>query len=277
MVDRDKREIKEFYDSLARKHWSRVPQRYGKGTLNTFCDLREKSIAQRLVAVKPRALTLDLCSGPGRWVLEYGERGAQIIALDISHEVLRSSKEKLKSVPILKGNAQFIVADAESLPFVDGVFDIVNCFDAFPHFPNQGQALREMKRVAKPNATIIVEPSNICSLVGIGIYLIRFLGRLLRRINVKVPIWATAWNTYDSPLASKYLIESVGLHITHMSAVLAIPPFSDATLVLFCKIEEKLENHYWFNLLGSRIVFICKNLGEVVEKTERLYQTIGGG
>ena len=119
-----------------------------------------------------------------------------------------------------------------------------------------------MKRVAQPNATIIVEPSNIYSLLGIGIYLIRFFSRLLRRINVKVPIWATAWNKYDNPLASKYLIESVGLRIIHMNGVLAIPPFSHATLVLFYKIEEKLENYYWFNLLGSRIVFICKNLGE---------------
>lgn len=261
MVNRDKRVIKEFYDGLAREHWSKVSQRYGKGAITTFYDLREKSIVQRLVTVKPGGLTLDLCSGPGRWILEYGERGSQIVALDISHEILRSSKEKLKSVPILGGNVQFIVADAENLPFVSNNFDIVNCFDAFPHFPNQGRALREMKRVAKPNATIIIEPSNTYSLIGIDIYVIRFFSRLLRRINVRVPIWATAWNKYDSPSASKHLIESVGLRIIHMKGVLAFPPFS-ATLVLLFKIEEKLESYHWFNLLGSRIVFICKNLGE---------------
>ncbi|MCJ7634970.1 hypothetical protein MUP77_21595 [Candidatus Bathyarchaeota archaeon] len=53
-----------------------------------------------------------------------------------------------------------------------------------------------------------VEPSNIYSLTGIGIDVIRFFSWLLRRINVKVPIWATSWEKYDSPSVSKHMIES---------------------------------------------------------------------
>jgi len=257
MFEQDKRIIKKYYNNLAKKHWSKVPQRYDKGIITTFYNLREKSIVKRLVTVTNNSLTLDLCSGPGRWILEYVERGAQVIALDISPEILRSSKKKTESLNYLKEKVNFIIADAENIPFINNIFNIVNCFDAFPHFPNQEKALIEMKRITNTNSIIIFEPSNIHSIMGMGIYIIRFICSYLIKINIKLPIWTTNWNTYNNISQIKNLIKLIGLEIIYMKGVLVVPPFSHFTLKLYYKIEEKLEKYTWFNFLGSRIVFIC--------------------
>jgi ubiquinone/menaquinone biosynthesis C-methylase UbiE len=255
----DKRRIKELYDKSG-KYWSKTKKRYDEDYFTTFYNLREKSIVQRLVKVKPYSLTLDLCSGPGRWLIEYCRRGSQTIALDFSPKLLKSSKDKLKSSLPLKGLGHFIVADAENIPFKINVFDIVNCFDAFPHLPNQDQALGEIKRVAKKNATIIIEPSNKYSLIGIVISLLRLLSKLFKKINIIRPVWLTNWNIYDTPLKSKRQIKNFRFQIIHIRGVLAMPIPSKRLLKIIYKIEEKLEKNYFYTFFSSRIVFICKNL-----------------
>lgn len=242
---------------MAGIHWSRTPHRYGQSPTTSFYDRREKSIVQRLVSVKSDALVLDLCSGPGRWIVEYGLRGTEVVALDFSSHMLLSSKRKLASIPTVKDNIHFIVADAEHLPFVNHVFDIINCFDAYPHFPNQHLALEEMIRTAKVNATFIIEPSNVWSLIGLGISIIRCFSNFLQTIKIEVPIWTTAWNKYDTPIATKKLLKSFGLEIINMIGVLTFPVFSYREASFLYGIEEKMEKTRWFNFLGSRIVFIC--------------------
>ncbi|MFX0121890.1 MAG: class I SAM-dependent methyltransferase [Candidatus Hodarchaeota archaeon] len=256
----NKKRIRRFYNNLAKTHWARTPKRYGETPITTFYDRRERSIVRRLVTVEPNSLILDLCSGPGRWVLEYGVRGATVIALDISRQVLLTSKKKTDDVPKIRGNTDFIVADAENLPFTENVFDIINCFDAFPHFPDQHRAVKEIKRVVKLGATVILEPSNSWSLIGVGISLVRFLVPFVGRERMnKLPVWTTAWNKYDTPLASKHLMEAFGLEIQKMIGVLALPIFSHTFAPSLCNFEERMEGNTLFNLLGSRIVFICIN------------------
>jgi len=260
MVYKNKKIIKDYYNDLAKKYWLKIPQRYGKNIITTFYDMREKSIVKRLVVVKKNDLVLDLCSGPGRWILEYYNRRATVLALDISSEVLRSSMEKLKTSNYDKEKIQFIIADAENTPFIDDAFNIINCFDAFPHFPNKEKALLEMKRTTKKQGIIVFEPSNMYSLIGVGIYIIRSFNKFLKRLNLKTPIWTTAWNEYDKISNIYEFVKLVELRIKYMRGVLIIPPFSIFTLNLFYKLEEKLDTSYGFNVLGSRIVFICKKL-----------------
>ncbi len=53
-------------------------------------------------------------------------------------------------------------ADAESLPFADDSFDAVTCQTVLIHLENPLDALREMKRVLKPDGILIcAEPNNL--------------------------------------------------------------------------------------------------------------------
>lgn len=104
--------------------------------------------------ITPGTHVLDMGTGPG--VLQpylrrlIGPQGL-LLAFDISENMLRQARKKPLSPLDL-----FIQSDAQHLPLRSGSFDHVICFAAFPHFPNPDQALREMARVAKPGAEVII-------------------------------------------------------------------------------------------------------------------------
>jgi ubiquinone/menaquinone biosynthesis C-methylase UbiE len=49
-----------------------------------------------------------------------------------------------------------IQADSERLPFGRGVFDVVTCANSFHHYPHQGRAVEEMRRVLKPGGRLLL-------------------------------------------------------------------------------------------------------------------------
>lgn len=105
------KEVRNIYNKYAVDQWLKYGILYGKDPISQLYDRREFKVIFKefLKNIKfENKLVLDVAYGPGRWILEYGERGAQIIALDISHEILRSSKEKLKSVPSFKGTSNLL-------------------------------------------------------------------------------------------------------------------------------------------------------------------------
>jgi ubiquinone/menaquinone biosynthesis C-methylase UbiE len=50
----------------------------------------------------------------------------------------------------------FFNAGVAAIPFRQGSFDKVNCFSAFPHFPDKAKALSEMVRVLKKGGALFI-------------------------------------------------------------------------------------------------------------------------
>ena len=71
----------------------------------------------------------------------------EIVALDRSPTALAVAAERTPNEPAIR----FLRADAPSLPFVDGAFDVVTCNLALHHFepPEAVELLKEMRRVAR--------------------------------------------------------------------------------------------------------------------------------
>ena len=56
----------------------------------------------------------------------------------------------------LAGRAEVREADAERLPFHDGVFDLVVCNDSFHHYPDPDRAAFQMWRVLRKGGALVL-------------------------------------------------------------------------------------------------------------------------
>jgi len=81
------------------------------------------------------------------------DAGCQVIGVDLSAEMVARSKERARRHG-LEARVEFRVADAQNLPFEEGVFDAVIDESVTAFVPEKPKALSEYRRVAKPGGYI---------------------------------------------------------------------------------------------------------------------------
>lgn len=101
---------------------------------------------------------LDIACGGGWLSLKLAEQGLEVYALDMSEDAIRSAKRLSNAARI---PCEFKVGDAERLPYHDESFDTVTCSSALEHFNNDIDALREMRRVLKPNGKLVLSVDSL--------------------------------------------------------------------------------------------------------------------
>jgi len=141
------REMQMFFDAKAESWRSPIPYDQRLGKLFARLDF------------PARSRILDLGCGTGRalpYILERARNPEQIIAVDISAQMLRNMPTRLRSqCSILQGMI-------ELLPLRDASVDVLlNCC-VFPHLIRKELALREFYRVLKPGGSYyILHPEGI--------------------------------------------------------------------------------------------------------------------
>lgn len=97
---------------------------------------------------------LDVGSGAGQiagHLLEFADRDAQITCTDLSSQMLRRARTRLKS-----DRPEFVVADLTALPFADASFDGVTCGYVLEHVPDTRAGLSEISRVMKKGGRMLL-------------------------------------------------------------------------------------------------------------------------
>lgn len=97
---------------------------------------------------------LDVGSGAGqiaKHLLKYADPEAELTCFDLSHEMLRRARARLKS-----DRPRFVVADVTRLPFADGAFDCVTCGYVLEHIPDVRLGLSELSRVMCRGARMLL-------------------------------------------------------------------------------------------------------------------------
>jgi len=116
--------------------------------------LGERFFRERKFELKGAKQILDVGSGAGqiaRHILKYGDADLQLTCIDISHEMLRRARNRIKSsVP------KSVVADLTRLPFVDNSFDCITCGYVLEHLPDARPGLTELSRVLKPGGRMLL-------------------------------------------------------------------------------------------------------------------------
>jgi ubiquinone/menaquinone biosynthesis C-methylase UbiE len=97
---------------------------------------------------------LDVGSGAGqiaKHLIRYAEPDATVTCFDLSFEMLRRARTRLKS-----GKPQFTTADMTRLPFADATFDTVTCGYVLEHLPDPRPGLNELARVMVPGGRMLL-------------------------------------------------------------------------------------------------------------------------
>jgi len=90
---------------------------------------------------------LDVGCGPGLAAQLAAKRGAQVSGLDAAEASLEIARERTPE-------GDFRAGEMEDLPWPDNAFDVVTGFNAFQYAADLVNALREARRVARPQGRV---------------------------------------------------------------------------------------------------------------------------
>lgn len=97
---------------------------------------------------------LDVGSGAGQilgHLLKAVPDDTRIVACDLSHNMLRRARQRVKS-----RRPFFVAADMTRLPFADESFDCVTCGWVIEHLADPTPGLKELGRVLKPGGSLLL-------------------------------------------------------------------------------------------------------------------------
>jgi SAM-dependent methyltransferase len=116
---------------------------------------REAEFVARLLGVAPGARLLDAGCGAGRHARALARRGAEVVGVDLSADLLAAARAA--------GGGRYVRADLRALPFRDAAFShAVSLFTSFGYFDDAGDRahLAELRRVLRAGGTFVLDFLN---------------------------------------------------------------------------------------------------------------------
>ena len=174
-LGKDPNEVSAMFDKVA--------PAYDK--MNTLLSLGASSL-WRIAMVRALSLTagdrvLDIAAGTGTSSAAIARTGARVTALDFSPGMVEVGRERHPEI-------EFVVGNAEQLPFDDASFDAVTISFGLRNVNDPRRALAEMKRVLAPGGRLVVceftTPPNSVVKGGYMLYLTKVMPELASSLRV---------------------------------------------------------------------------------------------
>ncbi len=161
--------VLEAVKAKQRKAWG--TGRYAR--IGSLLQISGERLVEAMDA-RPGSRFLDVAAGNGNLTLAAARRYCRVVSTDY---VLASLRDAAGRVDANGFDVRFEPADAESLPFPDGSFDVVGSTFGVMFTPDQEKAASEMLRVCAPGGTI-----GLANWTPDG-----FIGRLFREVGRFLP------------------------------------------------------------------------------------------
>ncbi|MEE9352295.1 MAG: bifunctional demethylmenaquinone methyltransferase/2-methoxy-6-polyprenyl-1,4-benzoquinol methylase UbiE [Thiotrichaceae bacterium] len=148
---------------------------------------------------------LDLAGGTGDLAAKFsrivGSEG-HVTLSDINASMLENGRRRLTDMGIV-GNMDYVLADAQDLPFPDNHFDIVTMAFGLRNVTDKDKALRSIFRTLKPGGKLMVLEFSKPVLPGLGVIYDQYSFKLLPLMGKLI---ANDSESY------RYLAESIRMH-----------------------------------------------------------------
>ncbi len=128
---------------------------------------------------------------------EYNKK--EIFLCDLSNEMLRLGKNRIKGISKDLSSIRFLRSDALNMPFKENAVHTVFCFGIFHIFSNPLQLIKEIARILKPEGQLFI--TSLCTERKLSA---RYLNLLYRKGLVAKPL---------SAVEIKNIIEEGGIKI----------------------------------------------------------------
>jgi ubiquinone/menaquinone biosynthesis C-methylase UbiE len=102
-------------------------------------------------AIGPGQRVLDVAAGTGNVAIRAAQAGAGVIASDITPEHFDAGRREAAQLGV---ELEWVVGDAQALPFRDGEFDVVTSAFGAIFAPDHRAVAGELLRVCRPGGTI---------------------------------------------------------------------------------------------------------------------------
>ena len=124
------------------------------GDYHRFAKEMVWSVGPKLVAacgIGPGQRVLDVAAGTGNVAIRAAEAGADVVASDLTPESLAAGEREARKSGV---EIEWVVDDAQALPFADAVFDVVTSSFGAMFAPDHQAVANELLRVCRPGGRI---------------------------------------------------------------------------------------------------------------------------
>ena len=164
-----------------------------------------KQFALALTGLRPGQQALDVAGGTGDLTMgmlrQVGKTG-RVVLSDINPAMLDRGRDRLLDAGFA-GNVDYLVADAERLPFPDNSFDCVTIGFGLRNVTDKAAALASMHRVLRPGGQLLVLEFSKPTAPGLGLVYDAYSFRVLPLLGRLVAKDADSY---------RYLAESIRMH-----------------------------------------------------------------
>jgi len=150
----DSREAGRYWDANA-EAWTKLT----RAGYDTYRDHLNTPAFFELLPDVSGLCGLDIGCGEGHNTRLLAGRGAIVTAIDVSETFIRNAREAEDAAPL---GIDFRVADACALPFADDAFDFTVAFMSLMDIPDPEAALREARRVTRPDGFLQFSITHPC-------------------------------------------------------------------------------------------------------------------